>query len=240
MGTLHMMCASDLEIKDKVKKAISVSDQIIFEINLSDPQEITKMTELTLQGSKISEVLTAEEFEKLDAALAPKLGFSIKALDQIGLQGLYSFMITKSLPCQEIKSLEMELIQLALSNQLPITSFEKVQEQFDVFSKSYSTQDYLEQLHNFDRYSEDFLKAIDAYKNEDIEKSVALIAQEKYMNSQATKYMVEDRNINWVKQLETILPKTNSFIAVGAAHLVGPSGLIYQLQQQGYIITPIY
>lgn len=42
-----------------------------------------------------------------------------------------------------------------------------------------------------------------------------------------------------MKVLPTLIEKESQFIAVGALHLGGPNGLIAQLNQQGYHITPI-
>ena len=51
--------------------------------------------------------------------------------------------------------------------------------------------------------------------------------------------LLKNRNINWVKQLETILPRNNIFMAVGAAHLFGNDGLIDLLRREGYTVKGI-
>ena len=51
--------------------------------------------------------------------------------------------------------------------------------------------------------------------------------------------LLKNRNTNWVKQLKTILPKNNIFMAVGAAHLFGKDGLIDLLRKEGYTVKGI-
>ncbi len=47
--------------------------------------------------------------------------------------------------------------------------------------------------------------------------------------------LLTQRNRNWMEKIPTIYSEDNtSFIVVGAAHLYGEEGLIYQLEKQGY------
>jgi uncharacterized protein YbaP (TraB family) len=47
--------------------------------------------------------------------------------------------------------------------------------------------------------------------------------------------LVVERNRNWMPQLDACLTRTTPcFVVVGAAHLVGPDGLLAMLQKKGY------
>jgi len=48
--------------------------------------------------------------------------------------------------------------------------------------------------------------------------------------------LIVERNRNWMPQIEGCLARTSSpcFVVVGAAHLVGPDGLLAMLQRKGY------
>ena len=47
--------------------------------------------------------------------------------------------------------------------------------------------------------------------------------------------LIVERNRNWIPQLEMCLSKpTPCFVVVGAAHMVGPDGLLALLKQKGY------
>lgn len=48
-----------------------------------------------------------------------------------------------------------------------------------------------------------------------------------------------DRNDYWMKQIKDLIEKKNCFIAVGLSHLMYGCGLINQLTELGYTITPI-
>jgi uncharacterized protein YbaP (TraB family) len=51
--------------------------------------------------------------------------------------------------------------------------------------------------------------------------------------------LLTDRNDKWMKKISSIIEKKNSFIAVGLSHLMYECGLINQLTELGYTITPI-
>jgi hypothetical protein len=51
--------------------------------------------------------------------------------------------------------------------------------------------------------------------------------------------LLDDRNADWIPKLEKLFEQDKVFVAVGAAHLQGPHGVIEQLKQRGYEITRI-
>jgi uncharacterized protein YbaP (TraB family) len=54
------------------------------------------------------------------------------------------------------------------------------------------------------------------------------------------KKLLVDRNVDWVPQIEDILRSRGIvFITVGAAHLLGPDGVVAQLQAAGWTVSKI-
>lgn len=51
--------------------------------------------------------------------------------------------------------------------------------------------------------------------------------------------VLTDRNNKWIRDIKVFLEKDNCFIAVGLSHLMYKCGLINQLKELGYTITPI-
>ncbi|CAM3790026.1 TraB/GumN family protein [Flavobacterium cucumis] len=54
------------------------------------------------------------------------------------------------------------------------------------------------------------------------------------------KAMLFDRNIEMVKNMDSIMKTGSLFSAIGAAHLPGPNGIIELLRSKGYKVTPIF
>ena len=54
------------------------------------------------------------------------------------------------------------------------------------------------------------------------------------------KAMLFDRNIEMVKNMDSIMKTGSLFSAIGAAHLPGPNGVIELLRAKGYKVTPVF
>ena len=47
------------------------------------------------------------------------------------------------------------------------------------------------------------------------------------------------RNDNWLVRLPSLMSEASSFIAVGALHICGEEGLLFQLDKMGYTVAPV-
>ncbi len=52
--------------------------------------------------------------------------------------------------------------------------------------------------------------------------------------------LITKRNHNMLQNMQPHLKKGNAFIAVGALHLPGDTGLLRLLEQRGYRVRPVY
>jgi uncharacterized protein len=52
-------------------------------------------------------------------------------------------------------------------------------------------------------------------------------------------YLLKNRNLQWMKTIPSLLKKESQFIAIGALHLAVEFGLITQLRNAGYTVTPV-
>lgn len=59
-----------------------------------------------------------------------------------------------------------------------------------------------------------------------------------YLKNQ-TRIALHERNQLWTQQIPDLINKEPSFIAIGALHLCGETGLINQLRKMGYIVKPV-
>lgn len=240
LGTLHLMCEEDFKIPENVTQILKTIDALVLEVNLSDPEEIKVMQESIASSKKISEELSKEQFQELDILVQKVMAVPLSNFDVYGLSTLNSILISKMLPCNKMKFLEMELIQAATQNKIPVHSLEKVADQMEFFKKAYPTDFLFQQLMLFESYKKDFNIAIQAYLKKDLSTAVDRITKEMYMNKNAIQYMLTERNKNWVAKIPEMMKEKSNLFAVGAAHLANKNGIIHLLKQKGYTITPIF
>ena len=51
--------------------------------------------------------------------------------------------------------------------------------------------------------------------------------------------MVDQRNLNWLDDIERLVQPGGAFIAVGMGHLGGKNGLLHLLRQRGYRVESL-
>lgn len=239
LGTLHFMCDEDFKIPEKVTKTLKNVDALVLEIDLSDPKEIQSVQASMLNSNKISEELSKKQYDELDPLVTKIMGMPLSTYDAYSLSTLNFLMISKMLPCTEIKYFENELILLAAEFQKPIFNLEKASQQMEMLKNAYPTDFAFRQLMLFESYKKDFNNAIASYNKEDITTTVDLVTKEVYMDENATRLMLVNRNKEWVEKMPQMMEERSNLFAVGAAHLTHDYGIIELLRQKGYIVTPI-
>ncbi|MDD2798375.1 MAG: TraB/GumN family protein [Bacteroidales bacterium] len=236
-GTIHMICEKDFSIKPKVDRAFDKTSKLVLEINLNDNAEMEALQKLAFGKVPLSEKLSPEQNEELTKILQQKIGMPLKQFDKFTLQTLLSLLFIKSFGCTNIKSYELEFIAKANESKKPILGFEKVNDQMKILENAYSDDELISyfKLINSD-YSNEMVKI---YSNEDIEALYRMMADKQAMSDKAKILLLDNRNKNWMKEMPNMMKSESLFFAIGAAHLVGESGLINLLRKAGYIVKPI-
>jgi uncharacterized protein YbaP (TraB family) len=78
------------------------------------------------------------------------------------------------------------------------------------------------------------------YRQQDIQLMIEMSADDQSMGDHLDSFL-DQRNKNWIPQIHRKVQSGDClFIAVGAAHLAGPNGVIHLLRKEGYILKPLY
>ncbi len=241
-GTIHIICKEDFVMDERITAAFNQSEQLILELDMSDPNLATAMQQASLNpGMKsIQGDFDAQTVAQLDEFLTKNYG---AGLDQLGVLKpfvLTSMVMLKSLPCPEVESYEGYFTSKASSSGKSIKGLETVEFQVSIFDKI-PQEIQLEELGKL--VTDDSTKAeletmMAAYQTENIE---SLFGQ---MNSSPMwknyrEIMLDERNKSWIPQIEEAMKSNTVFVAVGAAHLGGEFGVIALLRNAGYRVEPV-
>lgn len=88
---------------------------------------------------------------------------------------------------------------------------------------------------------DDTLAAVaDAWKEGDVDTVERLAVKELRAQENLYQRLLVQRNMAWLPQIEALIsPTTPAFVVVGAAHLVGPDGLLQMLKARGYTVEQL-
>lgn len=236
-GTIHMICGNDYFLSDKTKIAFKASDNLVLEVNLSDPKELGAAQQLAYGKEQLSKTLSPEQLNDLDALLQKRTGMTVKQVDKFSLMTVMSLITMKSFGCVDIKSYEMEFIAMAKESDKSVTGFETLQAQMDFLSKGYSDAEMITMLQESN--DDTTKKMVQNYIQENLPELYKDITAAKVMNENAKKWLLDVRNENWAVKMPDMMKDKSTFFAVGAAHLLGEQGVINLLRKKGYIVKPI-
>lgn len=236
-GTIHMICSSDYFLTDKTKKALETSEKLVLEVNFSDPKEMSEMQQLAMGKGPLSKKLNPEQLSKLNEILKKTTGMTVQQVDSFSLLTVMSLISMKSFGCTDLKFYEMEFIGQAKNRNIEIGGLETVKEQFGILENAYSNEEMIAMLE--ESTPEESAKLVSTYKQENIDLLYDFTTDKKFTSEKTKKIILDERNLNWVKNMPELMKKQSVFFAVGSGHLAGEFGVINLLRKAGYNVKPI-
>jgi uncharacterized protein YbaP (TraB family) len=240
-GTIHTMPKEDFEMPKKVMDALKSCGTIALEIDinmsLSEKIELAKMTMLP-NGGTLKDYMSDSSYTTLKSYCMDSLTWKESKFEQYAHMKPFFF---SSVVLQEKigkqKSFEMEFDKLAKKYKKPLIGLETVMYQMETIDRV-SIKDQLQFMDDFSDMSE-FDVMFKLYEKEDINGLYKMISEETDMLPEFNHWFLDVRNANWIPVIEKQISKEATFIAVGAGHLGGTTGVLELLKKQGYTVTGI-
>jgi uncharacterized protein YbaP (TraB family) len=133
--------------------------------------------------------------------------------------------------------IEEQLKKEIAARNKPVIGLETVDQQLSLLvpnDPKVELQNFESDLENAKADNDKIGPLLDAWMQGDVRKLAHLTAADMKDYPQLRKVLIEDRNQAWVKKIVALLHENKTyFIAVGAAHLVGPRGVPALLRKQG-------
>lgn len=258
LGTIHMSDPRITTLTPSITDALVKSKSVVLEIaDLSDGALMAAIATsnadlMYTDGTSLEQKLTPEEFEKVKTVTESN-GVPKEAAGMFK-PWLVSTMMSVS-QCERnqlaagAKVLDMKLADEAKALGIPVVGLETINQQLDALSSVPET-DQLDMLRvslkyadRIDDLSETMLQL---YLKHDIGAAMPFqyllagrmgVPPSTFANFETA--VLYDRNSRMAASALSLLDKGAVFVAVGALHLPGKSGLVTLLRQAGYTLTPI-
>ena len=240
-GTIHMLCPDDFVIKQKNLDAFNSSKKVIFEVDLSKPENAKSLQAFAVSDPNFIKAFSEDEINKMDSVLIAQQ-LSIKLLDYVSPVAVISLFSMKGFNCSDptkMKSYEVELSALANSQGKTIGELETADFQFNLLKDLITPKLFMESVFQLDKYPALTAKMVEAYKTENLEELTKLLEDSTWMTAEQKEKLLIGRNLNWSNLIPEIIKEQPSFIAVGAGHLAGDRGLITLLRDKGFTVDAV-
>lgn len=253
-GTHHFAPLSLLDSIKGLDAALQNADKVYGELDMQaamDPSALMGMQQMMMApaDSTIDKVLTTKQLADLNMAWA-KYG-----TDQIPLNALYvlkpaglstqlaALMSAKVLPDINVgQGIDNELQVRARKAGKQVAGLETMEFQTNMLLGdpiSKQAEDLVETIEDIDAEAGKLVRLTNAYLAQNYKDIETICAESVLKNPESAEKMIISRNNNWMKLLEPEMKTTNLLVVVGAGHLVGDKGILNQLKQAGYTVTPV-
>jgi uncharacterized protein YbaP (TraB family) len=243
-GTMHMIEPEYYNFSDKLKQLIISADKIVMEIG-GEPNPIEAYNLMILDSGTVEDYFTKEQLSQLIEFMDKQLNTPPKEFRQ-----KYSKMkpflilqvITQAYFSKDAVSYDLNIMQLAYENNIPIDGFETMEQQLSFFDQI-SNKDMailiISSINNFDDEKKETLKLQKLYAKQKVDKLIPLMKKQSPELMEFEDIFLNNRNKNWIPQINMFTNENRCFIAVGAAHLFGKKGVLEHLKREGYKILPL-
>lgn len=241
-GTIHLIPDSLFLFTKKLKKIISQSDEMIFEItDFSDNESLTKMLK--------SERNSFDIFTKVQQDSVLNWGAQLIDSDTASFRRIFEYLkpinllqlpTMKALQ-EHAVSVDLALMKFADEKGIVKSELETVAFQLELLNDLPDSV-MAEMILSAMRQSKDSdqlqAKLLHLYQTQDIE-GLANLLNESDETSTFLDDLIGKRNNKWLPKIIEKSKNKSCFVAVGAGHLGGKDGLISLFQQAGFIVSPI-
>lgn len=244
-GTIHSDDPRVTRLPKAVKQAFDVSSRFVLEIAMND-QDLTNLGEAMFlpQNESLQRILGIKLYDATREALMAR-GMTDEHLDR--LRPWLIITMLSMPPRRDGKFLDLNLHMAAMQAKKTVYGLETSSEQISVFD-GLPLKDQVELLRatvkRADKVGSETEEMIQAWLARDLRQLEALSRKNQADNPRlyrrVMRRLLHNRNARMHQRLQPILRQGGAFIAVGALHLGGYSGLLQQLHEDGYLIRPVY
>lgn len=258
LGTHHLTDISFLDRIEGFTKSFESCNTIVGELDLRNKTELTQTVQQSVVISKnekgYRELLSEEDFNKLNSDLIKHLGMPLEPFINVKPTLLSTLLAAKMYSSvnpnynpQSHTAIDEYVQVLAKQQGKTVKGLETAEDQIKaLFSDPIEEQ--LEELICTLNEAQSALESIkqmeQLYENKDLNGLYKLAFDDDNssvcpMRGEKKHTILDNRNEQWLKKLPQLLKDDSNFIAVGALHLAGKEGLLYQLAEMGYTIEAV-
>jgi uncharacterized protein len=244
-GSVHALTADVYPLNPAYQRAFDAAGALVEEIDLAEADPLSAGPSLLMKGMYQDGRTFSRAVSPQTAALvADKLKNTPMALDLI--QPMKPWMVMLMLEALGLQDagldptlgLDKHFYDMATAAGKTVIGLETAESQMDRFDKMpepLQEQMLRTELAEMDTERASLRALVTAWRTGDAASIEKTLLGSFSSNPGAYASLITERNRNWMPQLEACLRRSSPcFVIVGAAHVVGPDGLLAMLQRRGY------
>jgi uncharacterized protein YbaP (TraB family) len=249
MGSIHVMSESFYPLNPALEAAFKDSDLLVEEVDLNEMLDPMAQMSILTRGMLPSS-------QSLDKVLSPAtLALVQKAVGDLGTAGplmrFKPWMLAITLQGMELMKsgfdpalgLDQHFFDQAREKGTAVQGLETVEFQisrFDTMTMEQQDRMLAETLKELATETATVGKLGDAWKTGDVPAIERIALADLKSDPVMYQRLLVERNQNWMPKIEALFTRRGrALVVVGAAHLVGPDGLLAMLKAKGYTVEQL-
>ena len=250
VGSVHLLTKDFYPLPAVVEKAYTDSDLLVEEVDMAEmtgPSSQMGMLRKGMQPSStpLDKVLSPATMDLL-AKKAENIGLPLDALKQFK-----PWLIALTIEAMQWQKqgfdpqlgVDFHFYEKASKDGKAVQGLETVEYQIARFDEmSPELQDHLlaETLKDLDTEQANMNKLMEAWRSGDAPAVERIVLKDLQQEPQLYQRLLVERNKNWLPKIEALFARPKAaLVVVGAAHLVGPDGLLAMLKSKGYKVDQL-
>jgi uncharacterized protein YbaP (TraB family) len=250
VGSVHLLTRDYYPLSPALENAFSQSALLVEEMNLGDAlapaAQMQALTRGLLPGNEtVDGVLSPTTYARVGARAAA-LGIPVEPLRRFKPWMLALTLVElewQKAGFDQAYGLDRHFYDRATADGKAIEGLETLDEQLSLFDGlTRDEQDHLlaESLDDADAELSSVTSLADAWKRGDLPSVERLVLADMKDDPELYRRLLVDRNRAWLSRLQALASRpARAFVVVGAAHLVGPDGLLAMLRAAGYSLQQL-
>jgi hypothetical protein len=249
-GSIHMLTADYYPLNPVLTSAFGECDLLVEEIDFDAAQMTDAQLQMLVRGmlpaAQSLDAVISKDTYALVAARVKQLGLPIEPLRRFKPWALALTLLGMEWQGAGLDpdlGLDKHFYDLARARKVPVQALETIEYQISRFDEmTMPEQDRLlaSTLKELDTQKGAVTELMDAWKRGDAATIERIVLADVRNEPRIYERLLVERNQMWLPQIEALFARPGrAFVVVGAAHLVGPDGLLALLEARGYTVEQL-
>jgi hypothetical protein len=248
-GSIHALGRTAYPLAPSFDQAFEASTTLVEEIDLLEtPDEVAGAALLAKAqlkpGRTLEQSLSPPTYQRLTAfTSAARIPLAkLSELKPWAVAVMLSSLVAVQIGLDPALGLDRHFLERARARQLTVVGLETMDQQLDFFDKlPQATQDQMlaEALTSPEKRAQHLSEMVTTWRKGEADALGTMVEHDFADAPAAFASLIVQRNRNWMPTIDKCLAGMRCFVVVGAAHLVGPDGLVAMLRVKGYRVTQL-
>jgi len=250
VGSVHLLTADFYPLPPALEQAYANADRLIEEVDIGQMLAPASQLALLTRGilppqQSLADVVSPTTLELVrERAAAVGLPFTpLARMKPWFLSLTLTALEWQKAGFDESLGLDMHFYQQAIADGKAVQGLETIEYQvsrFDEMSPEQQEAMLASSLEELDTQLQSITTLTEAWRRGDAGEMERLVLADIQANPGLYERLLVERNRNWLPTIEALFSQTGaSLVVVGAAHLIGPDGLLKELEARGYRVEQL-